>query len=332
MNKFKEIDFEALSEKFKESEIEWRVQQSSKTGERIWAIVLPYVTNRAVQERLDKVCGPLQWRNAFKPGPCGGVLCGLSLKVYENFPMEFDNLNWLTKWDGADNTQVEGVKGGISNAMKRAGVQWGIGRYLYELDTFLASVTNDGKFKDYCKKADEYFKWDPPELPDWALTEAEAEDRKKNKSTGKKGTKQKTMEDDRTSKKEKTMLSKILDELDATMDNPLWTDEEKEGYKVWVQQSHSLAQFKEECDKFKRVLKTRQNKAQKEMSKSLDHEAMVEIPELIAFASDKWNVDTFEALERLNTMAKEYKQCKVVDDLSAQDATAIYNKIKKEKK
>lgn len=50
----------------------------------------------------------------------GGVECGISIKI---------DGEWITKWDAAENTQVEAVKGGRSGAMKRAAVQWGIGRY-----------------------------------------------------------------------------------------------------------------------------------------------------------------------------------------------------------
>ena len=47
------------------------------------------------------------------------------------------------KWDAAENTQVEAVKGGRSGAMKRAAVQWGIGRYLYNLEEGFAQTSLD---------------------------------------------------------------------------------------------------------------------------------------------------------------------------------------------
>jgi hypothetical protein len=74
----------------------------------------------------------------------------------------------VTKWDGAENTDIEAVKGGLSGAMKRAAVQWGIGRYLYDLDEGWANIHDRGRHsaKD---KNNKWFKWDPPELPPWAL-------------------------------------------------------------------------------------------------------------------------------------------------------------------
>lgn len=86
---------------------------------------LPYVTARAIQDRLDAVCGPHNWKNEFRPWEVGtpGVLCGLSIKIGDE---------WVTKWDGAEQTDIEAMKGGLSDAMKRAAVQWGLGRYLYQ--------------------------------------------------------------------------------------------------------------------------------------------------------------------------------------------------------
>jgi hypothetical protein len=142
-------------------DIEWRIQQSGKKGDKIWAKVLAYVTNRAIMARLDTVCGAENWKNEYVAGPDGGILCGLSIYI--------EGRGWVTKWDGAENTDVEAVKGGLSGAMKRAAVQWGIGRYLYDLDEGWANVHDRGRFSAKLKENNEWFKWDAPELPPWAL-------------------------------------------------------------------------------------------------------------------------------------------------------------------
>jgi hypothetical protein len=41
----------------------------------------------------------------------------------------------VVKSNGAGDTDVEGPKGALSDAFKRAAVLWGIGRYLYSLDS-----------------------------------------------------------------------------------------------------------------------------------------------------------------------------------------------------
>ena len=155
-----------LQEPFPANEIEWRVQQCGRgrTSNRIYARVLPYVTARAIQQRLDEVCGPTRWRNHYRTGPQGGVLCGISLYVD-------DHLGWVTKWDGAENTDVEGVKGGLSAAFKRCAVAWGCSRTLYYLPELYAHIHDKGRYRGRLPDRDggQSYRWDPPELPAWAL-------------------------------------------------------------------------------------------------------------------------------------------------------------------
>jgi hypothetical protein len=153
------LDTRALQGFFHRDEIEWRIQSAGEKNGRVWALCVAYVTNRAIQARLDEVVGPANWQNEFRPGPDGGVVCGISIRV---------GAEWITKWDGAENTEIEGVKGGLSAAMKRAAVQWGIGRYLYDLGDSFASVHEQGRFRGKLKDGT-VFRWDPPELPIWAL-------------------------------------------------------------------------------------------------------------------------------------------------------------------
>jgi len=149
---------------FAAEDIEWRVQKSGMKDDRPWAMVLAYVNNRAIMDRLDYVVGAANWCNRFAPGPDGGIVCGISIRIGDE---------WVTKWDGADNTVVEAVKGGLSGAMKRAAVQWGIGRYLYRLSAMWANFNDNGKNRDGIKASNSdqkrYFKWDGPALPEWAM-------------------------------------------------------------------------------------------------------------------------------------------------------------------
>lgn len=162
-----EIDFKALQEPFQPDEIEWRLQQSGEKNGRVWGICVPYVTNRAIQNRLDDVVGPAGWKNHFRAAPDGGVLCGISIRIGTADSAGAAG-EWVTKWDGAENTDIEGVKGGLSASMKRSAVQWGIGRYLYALDESFANVSDNGKLRGKTKDG-KPFRWDPPQLPEWAL-------------------------------------------------------------------------------------------------------------------------------------------------------------------
>lgn len=160
-----------LREPFPADQIEWRIGKQGISRGEIWAMVLAYLTNRAIMDRLDEVCGPLGWKNEYKEWHGNAQLCGISIWCE-------DRSEWITKWDGAQDTKVEEIKGGLSDSMKRAAVQWGIGRYLYDLESTFASKISEtrpsskqgwfhgsiGKGND---KRDYY--WQPPQLPEWAL-------------------------------------------------------------------------------------------------------------------------------------------------------------------
>ena len=140
------FDLKRLADFFTAEELEWKpITVSKKTNKGLAAA---YISNRAIMDRLDAVVGPENWRNEFKPGPGGGIVCGLSVRVVreDGGSGGGPSAEWITKWDGADNTDIEAVKGGLSNAMRRAAVHWGIGRYLYDLPSQWVPVDDYGKF------------------------------------------------------------------------------------------------------------------------------------------------------------------------------------------
>lgn len=136
-----EIDWEKLEEPFSCEELDWVGifgMKDKETGE-VWLEIAPYVTARAIQDRLDSVCGKYNWRNSFTE-TAEGMLCNISIKV---------DGEWITKSDGAEKHGREPLKTACSNAMKRAAVQFGIGRYLYYLPRMFADVKNDRKATYY---------------------------------------------------------------------------------------------------------------------------------------------------------------------------------------
>jgi hypothetical protein len=149
-----------LARPFPAHDIEWRVQSSgTKTDGTPWAKVLAYVTARGIMERLDLVLGIGGWADAYTVGPGGGVVCRLSCKI---------DGEWVTKEDGAENTDVEAVKGGLSSALKRAAVKFGVGRYLYRLEEGWAVISDRGEYSAKTKEGN-WFRWSPPALPAWAV-------------------------------------------------------------------------------------------------------------------------------------------------------------------
>jgi len=159
-----------LREPFRKDDLKWRIQAAGKTDNGIWAMALVYITSRAIQERLDEAVGIENWKNEFRNIE-NGSMCGISIRI---------NDEWITKWDGAGNTDIESIKGGISNSMKRAAVQWGIGRYLYSLKERFVDCVMDNKFKNKTgwekgktpkKQGEITFYWQVPEIELWAMHE-----------------------------------------------------------------------------------------------------------------------------------------------------------------
>ena len=157
------MDLSKLKEPFPAEDIEWRLQSCGEKNGKFWGKALAYITSRAVQDRLDEVCGPDNWKTSIeKTGDT--YLCTLSIRVKH----EDGTYEWISRTDGADATDIEPVKGGISGAIKRAAVHFGIGRYLYNLDEGWADIREDGKLSGKTKEG-KWFKWNPPTLPAWAL-------------------------------------------------------------------------------------------------------------------------------------------------------------------
>jgi hypothetical protein len=132
---------------------------------------MAYMTSRAVMDRLDTVVGPANWKvEHFSDDK--RRLCRLSIRV-DRSSGGLVGAEWVSKVDGADDTQIEGTKGGISDALKRAAVLWGIGRYLYRLDAPWADVVdgwaNDAGWCNVSKDRKHIGKARVPRLPDWAL-------------------------------------------------------------------------------------------------------------------------------------------------------------------
>jgi len=157
--------FKQLSKPFPAEDIEWRIGRAGKKKDgRIWALALAYIDARAVMDRLDAVFGPDNWQDSYrKEGDA--YICKLSLRIGDE---------WISKEDAADSTDIEAVKGGVSGALKRAAVKWGLGRYLYNLtESFVEIADKGGNGARYGKLSQQDggtpFYWHPPKLAAWAL-------------------------------------------------------------------------------------------------------------------------------------------------------------------
>lgn len=144
---------------FQLKDLEWRFADYRKAKQaeqqKKQAIAVPYVQSRAIMERLDKVVGAQRWRTSYREVAMAktrqsrqnadkvdgwestertleagtAVECTLSIRFGDE---------WISKSDVGEVTQIASVKGAYSDALKRAAVQWGMGRDLYKLGAIWA--------------------------------------------------------------------------------------------------------------------------------------------------------------------------------------------------
>jgi hypothetical protein len=114
---------EQLAAPFPPDRVSWR--PGSMTKDKSKARALAYIDARDVMQRLDDVCGLGGWQCRYSHvAPI--IVCDIAIKI---------DGEWLWKANGAGQTDIEGEKGGSSDAFKRAAVMLGIGRYLYDIDS-----------------------------------------------------------------------------------------------------------------------------------------------------------------------------------------------------
>ena len=107
-------------------QIEVKVKQIGKPKEGTSAVsLLLYKTARTDMDMLDQVVGPMGWETDYKEIK-GNLYCGIGI---------YDGEKVVWKWDCGIESRTDGdgneKKGEASDAFKRAGFKWGIGRELY---------------------------------------------------------------------------------------------------------------------------------------------------------------------------------------------------------
>jgi hypothetical protein len=123
--------YNKLKRPFKASKISWRVGATTK--DKTKGIALAYIDARDVMERLDDVFG-MNWQCKYSHAE-NKTICELSVLI---------DGHWITRSNGAGDSDVEAEKGAISDAFKRAGVMFGIGRYLYDLPNVWTELKPQG--------------------------------------------------------------------------------------------------------------------------------------------------------------------------------------------
>jgi hypothetical protein len=139
----------ALAAPFDPKEVKFKPQMVKNNR----CLAMAYIDARLIQDRLDAVLGVENWQDHYEMLSDGSVMCRLRVKL---------GSRWITKTDvGSPSEQPDSgdrLKAAFSDALKRAAVKFGIGRYLYRLSA---------QWVDYDPVKKQIVQ--PPQLPTFAL-------------------------------------------------------------------------------------------------------------------------------------------------------------------
>ena len=105
-------------------EVECRVGTISKNGSGL--SLLLFKTSRTDQDILDETVGPENWQCKFYERK-GTLFCSIGIRVERDGGTH----EWVWKDNAGSPSNMEAAKGEASDAIKRSGFAWGIGRELY---------------------------------------------------------------------------------------------------------------------------------------------------------------------------------------------------------
>ena len=166
------IDFDALTAFFPPHLIQWRYQRRGQ--QQGTAYFVPFIDSRTIMGRLDRVCGPENWKVEYTQVDARGIEIPLPESIWKEEiakeRQENQNKNrrdkpilttrggflctlfirhegeWIGKTDGADTTDIEPFKGSLTQGIRRAAVMWGISRYVHAIQgQYLAFQYVNGK-------------------------------------------------------------------------------------------------------------------------------------------------------------------------------------------
>ena len=112
---------EILPKLAEEMSYKWRVQSFSKFKPE--ATCVAYIDARDLMDRLDEVCD-YGWERDHRE---------IKGHIYAGVGIVMPSGRILWRWDCGTESNTEAEKGESSDSFKRAGVNWGVGRFLYDL-------------------------------------------------------------------------------------------------------------------------------------------------------------------------------------------------------
>ena len=139
-------------------QIDFKIAMVTKGQDNIWASILAYKDARTDMQVLDEACGQFGWMNEYQRDSKGVLQCTIS--IWDDLKMQ-----WISKTSNGIESDFESEKGEYSDAFKRAGFMWGIGRKLYDFPSIWVQLIEgdyyekDGKVKASGKLRVNEWKW-----------------------------------------------------------------------------------------------------------------------------------------------------------------------------
>lgn len=124
------MDLKELTKPLDISEIDFRIQSINKGG---YATILAYKDARADMNRLDAVCGALNWKREHTRDNQNCIV-----SIWDDTKKQ-----WVSKEDTGTESFTEKEKGLASDSFKRACFNWGIGRELYDYPLIQVKLNTD---------------------------------------------------------------------------------------------------------------------------------------------------------------------------------------------
>ena len=131
-----------LNDLKKELPYKWRVQ-STKFGK---TTCVAYIDARDCMDILDEVCGPEKWQSIFYEAN-GLLFCKVGILCDTGREPSQPYTEWVWKSDTGSESKVEKDKGHVSDAFKRACVEWGIAGFYTDYQ-YKHYKLNNGKVRN----------------------------------------------------------------------------------------------------------------------------------------------------------------------------------------
>ena len=140
--------------------------QVTKTDNAVWASILAYKNARVDMNILDRVVGRNNWQVKYDRDSKGVLQCAIG--IWDE-TKALGAGEWVWKTSNGTESDYESEKGEYSDAFKRAGFMWGVGRQLYDFPSIWVQLAEgdyyekDGKVKASPRLRPNNWEWEVSE-------------------------------------------------------------------------------------------------------------------------------------------------------------------------